>query len=180
MTAERFWTFVRIASWVVATGMLATVYGAMQMGVEGVDWSASDFLIMGILLYGSCIAFEIGARLSGSFAYRLAFGIAIATAFFTTWINLAVGIIGSENEWINLVFFGVLAVGFIGALISRFEAKGMALAMVVTAVAQAAIIAVALYYRSMEAVVLSGIFAASWAVCARLFANVARQQRLAT
>ena len=175
----RFWNFLRVASWVVASLLLATPYMAMQLSVGDVAWTASDFVIMGVILYGCCALFEVGMRLSAHSAYRFAIGLAIATAFFTTWINLAVGIIGSENQWVNLVFFGVLAVGFVGVLLSRFEARGMALAMVVTATAQAAIIAVALYYRSLEAVVLSGFFAACWAVCARLFANVARQERLA-
>ena len=176
MTGEKFWNLLRVASWVVATVLLSIPFLAMQFNVGDVAWSAFDFLIMGVILYGCCAVFEVGMRLNAHSAYRFAIGLAIATAFFTTWINLAVGIIGSENEWVNLVFFGVLAVGFVGALLSRFEARGMALAMGVTAVAQAAIIALAIYYRSIEAVVLSGIFAACWAVCARLFANAARQE----
>ena len=41
-------------------------------------------------------------------------------------------IIGSEDHPANRMYHGVLAVGFLGALIARFRPRGMALALVAT------------------------------------------------
>jgi hypothetical protein len=38
---------------------------------------------------------------------------------FLVWMNLAVGIIGSEDNPANLMFGGVLALGILGAFIAR-------------------------------------------------------------
>ncbi len=68
-------------------------------------------------------------------ACRSAVGVALATAVILMWVNGAVGVIGSENNDANLMYFGVLAVGIIGAVIARFQPRGMALALFATALA---------------------------------------------
>lgn len=68
----------------------------------------------------------------------------MATALLLVWINLAVGIIGSENNPINLIYFGVLFVGIAGAGIARFRPQGMARALFATAFAQALVPVIAL------------------------------------
>jgi hypothetical protein len=55
-----------------------------------------------------------------------------------------VGIIGKDGDPANLMYFGVLAVGILGALIARFQALGMARALLTTALAQALVTAMAL------------------------------------
>ena len=47
---------------------------------SGVDWSALDFAVMGVLLAAVCGLYEFGARRDGSPAYRAGFGTA-ATRF---------------------------------------------------------------------------------------------------
>ena len=69
---------------------------------------------------------------------------ALATALLLIWINLAVGLIGSENNPANLLYVGVLAIGFIGALLARFQPLGMARALVAMAIAQALVPLIAL------------------------------------
>ena len=107
----------RLAVWGTAAGLLLLPAIAMQLGVEGVLWTASDFVVMGVLLGSCCLAYEVATRMSGSTAYRLGFAVAIVLGFLLVWINLAVGIIGGEANPANLVFAGVLAVGLVGALI---------------------------------------------------------------
>jgi hypothetical protein len=75
-------------------------------------------------MFGTGLAYELAVRMSSDTAYRAAAGIALAAAFILIWVNLAVGIIGSEDELANLMYFGVLAVGIIGALIARFQPHG--------------------------------------------------------
>ena len=60
----------------------------------------------------------------------------LATGVPDRGINLAVGVIGSEENPANLMFGGVLAVGIVGAVVARFRPRGMARALVSTAVAQ--------------------------------------------
>ena len=59
-------------------------------------------------------------------------------------MNLAVGIIGTEDNPANLMYGGVLAVGIVGAIIARFQPHGMARALVATALAQALVAVIAL------------------------------------
>ncbi|MBN1302048.1 MAG: hypothetical protein JW995_12615 [Melioribacteraceae bacterium] len=101
-----------------------------------VDWSLFDFIIMGILIFGTGSTYVFITRISESIAYRAAVGIAVVTGFFLIWINLAVGIIGSENNPANALYMGVFAAGIIGAGFSRLRSKGMAYTMYATAIVQ--------------------------------------------
>ncbi len=58
--------------------------------------------------------------------------------------NGAVGIIGSEDNDANMLYFGVLAVGVVGALMARFRPIGMMLALIATALAQMLVAVIAL------------------------------------
>jgi len=108
---------------------------AMQFTGE-VQWSPFDFILMGLLLFGTGLTYVLLSRLSDNRAYRVAIGIAVLTGLFVIWINLAVGIIGSEDHPANTLYAAVLFVGVLGAGFSRFHAKGMALTMFVVALAQ--------------------------------------------
>ena len=165
----------RIAVWGTAAGLLLLPAIAMQLGAEGVHWTASDFVVMGVLLGSACGAYEVAVRMSGSSAYRLGFALAILLGFLLVWINLAVGIIGGEDNMANAVFAGVLLVGAIGALLGQLRAAGMARAMVATGIAQLLAGGYALALGSMEGGILSGAFAAMWFTSAALFRKAALQ-----
>jgi hypothetical protein len=55
-----------------------------------------------------------------------------------------VGIIGSENNPVNLLYFWVLFIGIIGATIARLRPRGMAWAMFATALALACVPVIAM------------------------------------
>jgi len=116
---------------------------AMQFTDE-VAWSLADFVVAGALLLGAGFTYELVARKGGHIAYRAAVGLALAAALLLVWMNLAVGIIGSEDDPANLMYLGVLAVGLIGAVIARLEQRGMARALFATALAQALVPVIAL------------------------------------
>lgn len=84
-------------------------------------------------------------------------------------MNLAVGIIGSEEHPANLVFGGVLAVGVIGAVMGRFRPTTMGRALIATALAQASASGIALVAGYGRACILSTCFIALWLSSARLF-----------
>lgn len=76
---------------------------------------------------------------------RFGVGVALAAAFLLAWVSLGVGLIGADGDPANVMYFGVIAVGIVGALIARFEPRGMAVALFATAAAQALVAAIALF-----------------------------------
>ncbi|MDX1547169.1 MAG: hypothetical protein R3247_09290, partial [Rhodothermales bacterium] len=117
----------------------------------------------------------------GAAAYRAAVGLALGGALLLGWANGAVGLIGSENNDANLMYFGVLAVGAVGALVTRFRPRGMARALCAMALAQTLVALIALVGRlgaphsgPLEIVTVNGFFVALFAGSAVLFRKAAR------
>ena len=173
----------RIAPWIGAGGLLLTPLIAMQF-TEEVQWTASDFVVMGVLMAVPLGAFELAVRTSPSIAFRAGVAVAMVATFLLVWINLAVGIIGSEDNPANLMFFGILALGVAGAFVADFRAAGLARALLVVAAAQGLVGVVALAARWGEEganwpqviVVMAGLFATLWLGAAWLFHKAARNQ----
>jgi hypothetical protein len=183
MDGRRHGSRGRMAVWSAAALMLLLPLFAMQITDE-IKWDAADFAIFGAMLAAACGTFELAARMTGDTLYRAAVGVAVVGAFILVWINLAVGLIGSEDDPANLMYGGVLAVAIIGAFIARFRPHGMARALAATALAQAlvGVIALAAGFGSTapyfpEAIVfLTGFFAGLWLISAWLFRKAARER----
>ena len=114
-------------------------------------------------------------------AYRFAVGVALAAAIVLVWLSLGVGIIGKDGDPANLMYFGVLAVGIIGVIISRLRPHGMARALIATALAQALVAGIAVigglgrpYSGPAELLALNGFFIALFVGSAWLFRRAAR------
>jgi hypothetical protein len=82
----------KIFLWIALTAslMLLTPLIAMQFTNE-VNWTLGDFVVMGILFFGTSSAFVLTARKSNK-KYRAAIGIAFLIAFLWLWAELAVGL----------------------------------------------------------------------------------------
>lgn len=80
---------------VVATGALLLIpFVAMQFTRE-VNWTASDFVLMGVLLLGTGLLLQFAAnKIRSSRSRLLAIG-AIGLGLLFVWAELAVGIVGS-------------------------------------------------------------------------------------
>jgi hypothetical protein len=173
----------RVALWGAAAALLLLPLLAMQVSDE-VDWDAADFMVFGAMLALACGAWEAAARRSGSGAYRAGVGVAVAAGFLLVWVNLAVGVIGTEDDPANLMFAGVLTVAIGGAAAARARPGGLARAMLATALAQVLVAAVALVAGMRgggasppaEVIGLSAGFAGLWLVSARLFRRAAREE----
>ena len=113
---------------------------------SGVNWTAADFIVMGLLLALACGLYELGAWASDNTAYRAGFGLAALTAFLTLWVNLAVGMLGSGNDIVNLMFAGVLCIAAVGALVAALKPAGMARATAAAAIAQLLAVGVGLQF----------------------------------
>ena len=155
---------------------------AMQITDE-VVWDLADFAVAGALLVGTGLMYGLAARKAGNIAYRAAVGVALAAAFILVWMNLAVGIIGTEDDLANLMYVGVLTVGIIGAIIARFRPHEMARALFATALAQALVAVIALIFGlgspwsgPGEILALNGFFVALFLGSALLFRHAVREQ----
>ena len=103
-------------------------------------------------------------------------GVAIVAAMMLVWLSLGVGIIGQDGDPANAMYFGVLAIGIVGAIIARFQPHGMAHALVAMALAQALVTVIALSARlglpwsgPAEILLLNGFFIALFVGSAWLF-----------
>jgi len=111
---------------------------------DEVKWTLFDFVLMGTVLFGVGLAYELVARKSEKTVYRVAFGVGLAGAFLLFWVNGAVGIIGNEGQPANLMYGAVFAVGFVGSLVARFKPRGMARTLFAAAFAQMLVPVIAL------------------------------------
>lgn len=98
-----------------------------------VNWGIFDFIVMGILISGSGMLYVFVSRISDNTAYRVAAAITIFTGFLIIWINLAVGIIGAEDNPANLLYIVVFLIGLIGAGISRLKPRGLSWTLFIAA-----------------------------------------------
>lgn len=173
----------RILGWGAAAGLILLPLVAMRFTSE-VNWTGSDF-IFAIIMFGSVgLGLELAVR-RGNRAYTAAAGVAMLISFLSVWFTGAVGIIGNEAEDSNLLFIGVVAVALAGSVIALFRPKGMAVAMLVAAVAQLSVPFIASVIRDSklsaiwapEVIILTILFTAGWLASARLFQSAAQPTR---
>lgn len=168
----RNWNRWRTLMWSGALMLLLLPALAMQFTSE-VQWDETDFLVFAVMLAAACGAIEVASRLSENGSYRMAAIIATGVSFLTVWANLAVGMIGSEENPFNLLFGAVLACALIGAVLVRFQARGMAVVMLVAAAAQLALAAIG-HASDPRGGTFSMVFAVPWLLSAALFRRAGR------
>lgn len=110
--------------------------------------------------------------------YRIGAAVALAASLLQVWMNLAVGIVGDEDNPVNQGFYMVVATAAACAFTARLEAGGMARGMLATAGIQALLglaVATAPSTARIEpmgatgVLVLSGGFVALWLLAGALF-----------
>lgn len=164
----------RIAGWGALLALLALPAIAMRFTAE-VHWTPFDFLAAGVMLalLGGVteLAFRIGRGAPGR-AGVLLLGMA---CFLTVWTNGAVGMIGSENEPVNLAFVAMAAIALLLGLATRFRPSAMRVLLGVIAAGQFAVGLAATRLmpgHGVEWGVLA-VFACLWAGTALLFHRAA-------
>jgi hypothetical protein len=120
------WTWLL---WGGAALLLSVPFVAMRFTSE-VNWSASDFAMMGTLLALACGIIELAARRGGNVAYKLGVTVAVGGGFLIVWANLAVG---HEHTPYDYPFYLALLVGLVGSAVARLRPKGMMAAMLAAA-----------------------------------------------
>lgn len=165
----------------LGTGILLLIPLTAKVFMADMAWSPGDFVAAGILLFGAGLTFALIARLGDNTAYRLAAGVGVTAGLLLVWANLAVGLVGSEDNPANLLYVGVLAVALIGAFVARFRPLGMSNAMFAASLTYIVVTAVALFIWKptgtaaepsvglVNVLVANGGFAALWAASGWLF-----------
>ena len=173
----------RTIGWGSALVLLIVPFVAMQVTPE-MDWGTEDFLFVAALLTVVGGLIELGVRASPRWDYRAGFALALIGACLVVWVNLAVGIVGSEDNVQNQGFFLIVAAAAACAFTARLEAGGMARAMLAIAGLQAllgAAIATAPVTARVEpngpagVLALSAGFTALWLLSGFLFHRSARR-----
>jgi hypothetical protein len=156
---------------------------AMQFTNE-VDWSAADFMIMGLLIFGTGSSYVLVTRSMTNLFTRAAAALGIGTTLLMIWANLAVGLISSGPNAGNLMYTGVVGTVIAGTILSRLTPRGMARAMFATVLALAIHTGIALAAgmhkypgSSVDKIVcVNAFFAALFAVSGLLFRYSALKQ----
>jgi len=142
---------------------------AMQFTAE-VDWNGFDFVVAFSLLFGAGFAYNLLVYRCKVTDYKRASAITLGTAVLLVFVNGAVGLAGSADNAINLLFLGVLAVLATGVFVAACSPSGMARALVATGLAQAAVALVVLLTgghqlpgaSAASIASLTGVFIALW------------------
>ena len=168
---------VRLLMWggLLALWLLPIV--ARQFTDE-VQWTTGDHVFWLMLLAIPGLVLEVVSRLTRDWFYRFGVAIALGTAFVITWANLAVGIVGNEENPTNLVFFMVVLIPMIGAPLVGFQAARMRWVLMLTAAAQA-VTALTDFQAEPFVLVFCGVTTALWLISAWLFGRAARAEAVA-
>lgn len=168
--------------WAVVVALILLIPLAMLFTDE-VQWN--EAVGYGVLLLAAGGAHELRQWLkTRDRVYRFAFGVGLAGVLFLGWVSGALGIIGSENQPENLMYWAVPAVLFIGSLLSHFKPRGMARTLFAAALVQFLIPVVALIISPevswgnagvIGVFVVNSIFAVFFAVSALLFRRASAQ-----
>jgi len=78
----------------IAAGILLIPFIGMQFSDE-INWTSSDFVVMGLLLFGTGLAIEFALRKLKSTRSRIIVCSVILISLFIIWAELAVGVFGT-------------------------------------------------------------------------------------
>ncbi len=132
----------QLTVWSVIVALVLMLPLATQFTNE-VQWN--EAAAYAVILLGAGGTYELWQWLkTRAMAYRIAFGVGLAGALLLGWVSGAVGIIGSENNPANLMYWTVFAVGLVGSIISRLQPHGMARTLFAAALVQMLVPVVAL------------------------------------
>lgn len=162
----------RLAIWGGILTALIMPWLLMRATGQG-HWTAFDFIVWGLMLAVLGGGIELALRLSAHWSYRIAAAITLGGGFLMVWANLAVGIIGNEENPRNLLFHGVLLLGLLGAAATRFEARGLSRVLRAMAVLQVAVAVVAAALGWALLPVFTLVFTGLWLVAGELFQRAA-------
>lgn len=150
-----------------------------EFHVDGWNWGWRGFVNAGAFVFTGALTYQLVVKGMSNKAYRFAMALAVVTAFVLTWANF---VAMADVNPANALYFAVPVVGLIGAAVARLRARGMALALVGTAIAQTLVPFIALVFwktnlapgAAAPVTGLNGVFIVLFALSALLFGRAAR------
>lgn len=85
-------TMKNILRIVIGTAVLLLIPLIAMQFIDGMDWDLTDFIVMGALLLGTGLVYELIARKLTSTKSRIITGVVLLVVFLLIWADLAVGI----------------------------------------------------------------------------------------
>jgi hypothetical protein len=151
------------------------------------NWTLEDYIVVGVLAIIAALVLTLATRKSLSLSYRAGAVIAVFSAMAVFVSAGAVGIIGGEDNVANLLYLGALALGIVGAIVARLQARGLALSMTLVGVAHVLIGAGALLLDigrdgnayPYDVIIATAVFGGAFFVSAWLFNRAAPAPLLA-
>jgi hypothetical protein len=136
---------------------------------QGFEFDPGDLIFLAILLGLLFAAHEVLLRIPNRLAFHAGLAVAVLTGLGQIWVNLAVGIIGTEDDPANLIYAAVIVVAVLGSAIAAFRPAGLAVAMAFTAIVQASTFFVALAAGFGFTGPITIFFTCLWLIAAALF-----------
>jgi hypothetical protein len=90
---------------------------------SAVAWSLSDFVIAGVLIFGTGVLYKFVTLSKSEIWYKTGMGLAFLAGLTLIWVNMAAGIVGTENNPFNLVYVALIAAALAGLFVIRFKQK---------------------------------------------------------
>ena len=135
----------RLVVWAGVVALILLIPLAMQFPPFANEVQWGEVVAYGVMLLVVGGFYELWLWLqTRTRAYRIAFSVGLAGVLLLGWVSGAVGIIGSENQPVNLMYWAVPAVLLIGSLISGFNPRGMARTLFAAALVQILVPVIAL------------------------------------
>lgn len=159
----------RIIGWGGAVMLILTPLVAMQF-TRDVNWDEADFIFATIIfgIVGGLV--ELAVRASPDWYFRFGAIFAVLAGFMVIWANAAGGMIGNENNPVNLWFGAVLLIAVAGTILSRFRSGMMAVAMFAAGLAQMGIgVFAGMLGTDLRGGIFTVILAVFWLGSAALF-----------
>src|SRR5215813_9489085 len=107
-------TMLRVALGALAALMVPLVASRL---VEGWNWSAGSFVFVYVLFFALGMTYALIARKMGAWSYKVGVGVALVSGFGLAWSTMVHVADSGHPE--RFVYYSVLVVGIVGALLSR-------------------------------------------------------------
>jgi peptidoglycan/LPS O-acetylase OafA/YrhL len=103
----------RARLWAGAAGIYLIPVG-LKVATGNLDWDLLDFLFVAVLIFLSVLIYDATTRQVADWPYRAGMVAALVGASFLVFSTGSVGIIGSESDAANALYFAVVTSGLVG------------------------------------------------------------------
>lgn len=167
--AGRRFNIWRIIGWGGAAALVLAPLVAMQFTNE-VNWDETDFIFAAVVFGFVGGLNELAVRKSANWYFRFGSVFAVLAGFMVIWSNLAVCMIGNEDNPVNLWFGAVLLISITGSIMSRFLGGILPQAMFAAGSVQAAIgIFAGIFGADPRGGIITILLSAAWFISSLLF-----------